>query len=213
MQSLTKSLLPMLAVLAYAGTASALSVTAEEQSSGSGPDGSYQSSDLLEIDVIIDTEGTEITDSITGFTMMVLFDDTVFSTVSVGNNEASGFTTSYYSPYIYPNSFYPDAPSGWYLGGHSFVPLTGSLNVATLVFHVMDLASSTLTEIDPSFDDVPDGGVELFVLGYRGVKLEAADMAITSLSVDVVPEPAAAALVLAAIGTLALLRARWGSMR
>jgi hypothetical protein len=182
MRRYTKALLLLLAALFYAGTASAVSISVVETSAGTGIDGSYYPTDIVTVDIVIDTEGT----TIYGFTTMIEYDDTVLSAVSAVNNPVTGLDPGYYSPYIYPNAYYPSAHAGWYLGGVAFGGVSGVLNVATLVFHVMDVPASSLADIVPTFDDA--GFTQLFVLGPGGVQLENADVTRNALTIHV-PEP------------------------
>jgi hypothetical protein len=53
----TRSSLVTLAILLHAGMATAYSISIQEVSCGSGPSCSYLPSDILEVDVVLDTEG------------------------------------------------------------------------------------------------------------------------------------------------------------
>jgi hypothetical protein len=192
-------MLLMLVALLYAGTAGAISISIDEVSVGSGGPGVYNSTDTLEVNVVIDPQGTLIT----GYTMMVEFDPTILSPVSATNTPPAPWFAGYYSPYLYPNSYFPTAPSAWYIGGASFTPTSAVVAVANLVFHVMDVPGSTYTGIAATLDDVP-GGTELFILGPAGVKLENADVARVPLGIHV-PEPTTTMLM--GLGLLGILYA------
>jgi hypothetical protein len=181
MRRYTKAILLLFAALFYAGTASAVAIIVDEVSTGSGVSGSYFPSDIVEVDILIDTEST----TIYGYALMIEFSGSEISPVSAQNNPVTGVTPGVYSPYLYPNAYYPTAPDGWYIGGVAFSGVSGVLNVATLVFHVMNVPYTTYVDIVPHTTDI---GTELFVLAPGGVQLEAADMGIVPLTIHV-PEP------------------------
>ena len=187
MRRYTKAILLMLVALFYAGTAGAVAVSVEEVSVGS-VDGMYLPTENVEVDIIIDTEGILIY----GFTLGIQFDDTVLSPISAVNNPVTNLTPGYYSPYLYPSGLYPTAPAAWYIGGSSGAGVSGLLNVATLVFHVMDVPASTLGAITPSTEQL--GFTEMFILAPAGVKLVEADMTMNGLTVHV-PEPTTTMLI------------------
>ena len=138
MRRYTKAVLLMLVALLYAGTAGAVSISIVDVAPP--PGGSYNASDILTVDVIIDPEGLLIS----GYAMMVEYDASALSPVSAVNTVGDwtpGAGT--YSPYLYPNSYYPAANPGWYLAGATFTPTSAVKTVAQLVFHVMDVPGST----------------------------------------------------------------------
>jgi hypothetical protein len=201
MRRYTKAMLLMLVALLYAGTAGAVSITISEVGGGSGGAGEYAPLDMLTVDVVLDPEGVLIT----GYTMMVEFDATVLSPFSATNTPPAPWTPGFYSPYLYPNSYFPTANDGWYLGGATFTPTSAVVDIANLVFEVMDVPGSTYAGIAATLDDVVGGGAELFILGPLGAKLENMDVTRVPLSVHVVPEPTTTMLM--GLGLLGILYA------
>jgi cysteine-rich repeat protein len=92
---------------------------------------------ILEVDIIMDSEDQ----TLYGYIMRVYFDPAVLSVVSGTYHPIAGEV--YGSLYMYPDH--------WYVTMTSWVP-AGPVNqsIATLVFHVMDVPTSTLTSIDPN---------------------------------------------------------------
>ena len=181
MRKYTKAILLMLVALFYAGTAGAVAINVIETSVPPMGPGEYDPSDVLTVDIVIDTEGAPIY----GFTMILDFDVPGLSPVGATLNPIAGIDPGYYSPYMFPSYFY--------IGGVSWAGSTGLLNVATLVFHVMDVPASTLLSVTPNLDD-PGSTPGLFILAAGGVQLENADVTRNALTIHV-PEPTTTMLI------------------
>jgi len=132
-----RAILMILAALLYAGTASAYSITVVDSAGGT----SVMPTDILTADIVVDTQG----DQIYGFTFLVEFDPGVLSPVG-GTLNLPGTLSEYSSLYLYPSSWYILA------AGLSGPTAAGVYTIANLVFHVMDVAPSTVTSIDPTFN-------------------------------------------------------------
>ena len=165
MRRFTGVLVVLLAALLFAGTASAyqIDVTADKTEAG------Y--TDVIEVDVTIDTTGT----GDYGLWMTVNWDPTVLSFVS-GTN-----TPPVPAPYAVYWSVPQSAGVGWmgYLAWAPYAPSVSSL--ATLVFHVMDVDSSTITSITPA--------VTVWMGGGGGASVPQSDMVLNGADIHIVPEP------------------------
>ena len=169
-----RAILMILAALLYAGTASAYSITAVETSMGSGASGSYLPTDMVVVDIVVDSQP----DPLYGFAFLVEFDPTVLSPVG-GSLSLPGTLNEYSSLYLYPSS--------WYILGIGLsgpVP-AGTYTVANLVFHVMNVANSAMTSLTPSFN-APYAN---FVVQQAGLPIDVmGSVALNSATIHV-PEP------------------------
>jgi hypothetical protein len=175
MRRYTKALLLVLVALLYAGSANAYSVEV------TGPSGALESA-IIDVDVVLDSEGQ----TLYGYVMQVYYDPMVLSSVGATYHPIAG--ESYGSVYAYPDN--------WYIQSTSFVaggPLSQS--IATLVFHVMNVAGSTDTNIVPVVETM---------MGWDGSNF-ASSTAQIPLSIHVVPEPTTTMLM--GLGLLGILYA------
>jgi len=174
MRKYTKALLLVLVALLYAGSANAYEVSV------AGPDTAPESS-VINVDVMLDTEGLEFY----GYIMSVYYDPAVLSSQGGTYHPIAG--ESYGSLYAYPDNWYI-ASTSWVAQG----PLAQS--VATLVYHVMDVPSTTITEITP---------VVTSLMGFDGTDMSGSTAQIP-LSIHV-PEPTTTMLM--GLGLLGILYA------
>ena len=134
-----KALLLILVALLYAGTAGAYSFQA------TGPTEAAES-DSITVNIVFDTEGA----TTYGYIVQAYFDPAVLSAVSgvqnaLGGEGSMGMTEN---------------ADNWYAQGTWWAaagPFNGSM--ATLVFHVMSVTGSTITEISPIADPMFGSGV------------------------------------------------------
>lgn len=183
MRRYTKALLLVFVALLYAGSANAYIVSV------TGPTSAAES-DVITVDLMMDTEGA----AIYGYLMNLWYDPAELSLASDTFHPLPGSDSS--SFYAYPD--------GWYITDIVFAGILGGVNtsLATLVFHVMNVAGSTAVDITPVLTTLSGTGGA----NFSGLTT------VVPLSIQV-PEPATTALVLSAIGTLALLGTRRGRAR
>jgi hypothetical protein len=186
----TRSILLILVALLYTATATAYTISIQEASCGSGPSCSYLPSDILEVDVVLDTEG----ETFYGFILHVWFTWDELWVVNGTYHPIPG--EEYGSIYWYPwsNEFF------WYITSWSWTPI-GPVNqsIATLVFHVMDVPSSTNMVIYPNFDSYFGDAF----IGHDGTD-HTESVVLKDLVVHV-PEPMIPLLLTSGVGLLILL--------
>ena len=174
MRRYTKALLLVLVALLYAGSANAYMVSV------TGP-GSAAESDVINVDVMLDSEGQ----TMYGYIMQVYYDPMILSSQGGTFHEIAG--SVYGSLYAYPDN--------WYISSTAWAAV-GPVNqsIATLVFHVVNVPGSTLTEIAP---------VVGTLMGFDGSNM-AGSTAVVPLSIHV-PEPTTTMLM--GLGLLGILYA------
>jgi len=178
MRRYTKALLLVFVALLYAGSANAYMVSV------TGPTAAYES-DTISVELMMDTEGA----ALYGYLMNVWYDPMVLS--------STGGAVFHPLPGSDSSSFYA-YPDGWYVTDIVFagIPAPGiNSSLATLVFHVMNVAGSTTTDIVPVVTTLSGTGGA----NFSGVTT------VVPLSIHVVPEPTTTMLM--GLGLLGILYA------
>ena len=175
-----RAILLSLVALVYAGTAGAATIDVV------GPTESVNPTDVIEVDIIIDTQGLNWY----GFQGYVNFDPAVLSPVGGIQHLAPGMTPGYpYSSlYLYGANYFVPGEQTWFTNQSNLV--TGGApafvgSVATLVFHVMPGAG--LSSIDWTYNTGPYGGSLMMLIGGLPTDVSGSTPA-TNLSIHV-PEP------------------------
>ena len=139
MRKYAKALLLVFVALLYAGSASAYVVEV------TGPSGSVFPSDVITVDVILDTEGA----GVSTYWFDVYFDPTMLSA-------ADG--TQHLLPASDSSSLY-ESSDYWYITDIVFAGIAApgvNMSIATLVFHVLDVPGSGPTSIVPVVQALAD---------------------------------------------------------
>ena len=173
--------------LVFAGTASAFpyTVTAVQTNVCSGVGDSCLPSDLVEVDIVVDTNGALTA----GYTMTIGYDPGVLSLVSAVPIAPAGLPQEYW---------YPSTMLLTHMTWGAAVTVNAA--VMNLVFHVMDVSASTITVVEPIMRAAQ---AEIFLDGGF-MTVPATQVTLTGASIHV-PEPTTTMLM--GLGLLGILYA------